>query len=46
MLQPKQVNLRKYHTNIQAKRKCDQSSLTFGQYGIKALEKRLFPGED
>ena len=45
MLQPKRMKFRKYHKNIQAKKKCNRSSLTFGQYGIKALKNGYFPAK-
>jgi large subunit ribosomal protein L16 len=45
MLQPKRTKFRKYHKNIQAKKKCNRSSLTFGQYGIKALKNGYFPAK-
>lgn len=45
MLQPKRMKFRKYHKNIQAKKKCNRSNLTFGEYGIKALKNGYFPAK-
>jgi len=45
MLQPKRMKFRKYQKNIKSKKKCNLSSLNFGQYGIKALKSGYIPAK-
>jgi len=39
------MKYRKYQKSIQAKKKCNSSVLSFGQYGIKALQNGYFPAK-
>lgn len=43
LLQPKRMKYRKYQKNIQDKKKGNTYELTFGEYGIKAVDNGYLP---